>query len=84
MGWFKSLFRTVKDKIEGFEGTYDKSKGRTFVIAIVWIVFLILHLIIGKYLWNNALVPLVPAVKPASSVWQVLGVTGLLSILMPN
>ena len=40
---------------------------------------------IGKYLWNKALVPLVPAVKPAiCTIWQVLGVSVLLSIMIPN
>ena len=41
---------------EGFEG--QNNKGNPLVIIIVLVVFLVLHLMIGKYLWNKALVPL--------------------------
>jgi hypothetical protein len=82
MGMVKDQVEALMNYNEGFEG--QNNKGNPLVIAIVLVVFLVLHLMLGKYLWNKALVPLVPAVKPASSVWQVLGVSVLLSIMIPN
>lgn len=46
------------------------------------LVLLILCLF-GQYLWNHALCPLVSVVRPAKSVFQILGVALLLSLLMP-
>jgi hypothetical protein len=47
------------------------------------IVFAII-LFIGKYLWNNVLHVLVPGVKEAKSVWQILGLAVLISLLSPG
>ena len=83
MGRLKDQVEALVNYNEGFEGN-NSPKVNPMVNIIVLVVFFILHLMIGKYLWNKALVPLVPAIKPAGSVWQVLGVTVLLSILIPN
>jgi len=49
-------------------------------------VFIILALILfaGKYLWNSVLVSLVPGVKPAKSVFQILGLAILIMLLSPG
>jgi len=52
-------------------------------ILTVFLVFMIL-LFAGKYLWNNVLHELVPAVKPAKSVWQILGLAVLIMLLFPG
>jgi hypothetical protein len=52
-------------------------------IMSVTVVFLLV-LFAGKYLWNNVLSALVPAVKPAKSVWQILGLAVLISLLAPG
>jgi hypothetical protein len=52
-------------------------------ILTVFLVFMIL-LFAGKYLWNNVLHELVPAVKPAKSVWQILGLAVLIMLLSPG
>lgn len=51
----------------------------TFFITL-FIVLLILSLF-GMLLWNKVLVKLVPAVKPASSVFQILGLYLLMQFL---
>ena len=50
-----------------------------FVLNLL-IVMLILSLV-GKLLWNNILVKLVPGVKPATSVFQILGLYVLVQFL---
>lgn len=49
-------------------------------------VFLILLLLLffGKYLWNNVLHELIPGVKPAKSIWQILGIAVLIMLLHPG
>lgn len=54
------------------------------VAFITLIVMFALILFVGKYLWNNVLVALVPAVKPAKSVWQILGLAVLISLMYPG
>ena len=72
---------------EMFEGTtnVEVSSGRLALVSFltVLIIFLIL-LFAGKYLWNNVLTELIPAIKPAKSVWQILGFAVLLSLLTPG
>ena len=49
----------------------------------VGIVFFII-LFVGKWLWNNSLVPLISIAKPVKSVWQILGLAVLISLLSPG
>jgi hypothetical protein len=66
-------------------GRMDAAPGHLALVSFltVTIIFLIL-LFFGKYLWNNVLVTLIPAIKPAKSVWQILGFAILLSLLSPG
>ena len=53
-----------------------------FVASLVgYLIVLALILSIGKYLWNDVLVNLVSVVKPVKSIWQLLGLQILLSLL---
>ena len=56
-------------------GVADQSMtGRVALVSFMTLVVMFaLILILGKWLWNTVLVALVPAVKPATSVWQILG-----------
>ena len=62
----------------------NSAAGGLMVGVIVFVVTLLLILLLGKFLWNNALVPLVPACNRANSVWQVFGVAVLVSLLTGN
>jgi hypothetical protein len=45
-----------------------------FLSALVaFMVALLLVALIGKYLWNEAVVQLIAVARPARSLWQVLG-----------
>jgi len=61
------------------------SPARTALVSILTllIIFAII-LLVGKYLWNNVLCELVPAVSPAKSVWQILGLAILIQLLSPG
>lgn len=61
------------------------SPARSALVSLitVLIVFFII-LFVGKWLWNVALVPLVSFAKPAKSVWQILGLAVLISLLSPG
>ncbi len=58
---------------------------RAAVVSIITFVIIFgILLFFGKYLWNNVLVALIPAVKPAKSVWQILGLALLISLMHPG
>lgn len=48
---------------------------------IMSIISLIILMLIGEYLWNKVLVKLVTFVKPVTSMWQILGLYILFSLL---
>ncbi len=54
------------------------------VTFLTMLVLFFLILFMGKYLWNNVLAVLVPAVKPAKSVWQILGLAILIALMYPG
>jgi len=45
------------------------------------VISLIILMLIGEYLWNKVLVKLVTFVKPVTSMWQILGLYILFSLL---
>lgn len=53
-----------------------------FLGMISFVIVQVLILCFGKYLWNNTLVKLVPAIKSASSIWEILGLSILLKLLV--
>ncbi len=51
---------------------------------LVFFSFVIIELIVlcfGKWLWNNVVVDLFTAVKPASNIWQILGFSILVKLI---
>ena len=49
----------------------------------IFIIFMLL-LLVGKYLWNSVLIALFPFVKPAKSIWQILGLSILIGLIAPG
>jgi hypothetical protein len=61
------------------------SSSRSALVSLLTLIVVLgLILLFGQFLWNNALVPLVPGVKPARSVLQILGLAILISLLSPS
>ena len=57
----------------------DNKFGIVFIIT--YVIVLILLLLVGKFLWNDVLCNLVSVCKKADSVWEILGLAILFSIL---
>jgi hypothetical protein len=72
--------------VETFADTnaVDPSTRSLWVTGITFFVVLGLLLLFGQFLWNNVLVDLVPAVKPAKSIFQILGLSILVSLIAPG
>ena len=50
----------------------------SFLIAVIIISF------VGKWLWNYAMVDLISVAKPAKSIWQLVALMFLISLLLPS
>ena len=48
---------------------------------IALLIIIVIILFIGKILWNDVLVTLIPGIKPAKNIWQILGLYILISLL---
>jgi hypothetical protein len=68
-------------KRENFEGGRPVNYLATLLAILLWLAVLLL---VAQYLWNGVLVKLVTVVKPATSIFQLLGLVVLLEILLPQ
>ena len=68
-------------KRENFEGGRTVNYLATLLAILLWLAVLLL---VAQYLWNSVLVKLVTVVKPATSIFQLLGLVVLLEILLPQ
>jgi len=67
---------------EGMNGTFYNNNGANALAAfIVLIIYIIIILFIGKFLWNEVLCRLLSIAKPADNIWQILGLAILLNLL---
>lgn len=72
----------VKEGKEGF-AIMIQPTGASALLAFMLTIFLYLAIVssVGMYLWNNILVKLVSGVKPAKSIWEILGLVILTQLL---
>ena len=86
-GTVANSLNAIISRTETFQG-YGSTESTTTRMAMVSFMTLIvmfgLILFLGKWLWNTVLVSLVPAVKPAKSVWQILGLAVLIGLMYPG
>ncbi len=66
---------------ENFEGNRSVNYLAMLLAILLWLAVLLL---VAQFLWNGVLVKLVTVVKPATSVFQLLGLVILMEILMPK
>lgn len=74
--------------VEGMSGSPAAEKRKeTYVdliaVLIAFVLTLIILAFIGQLLWNNVVVDLISVAKPARSVWQILGLYILMSLIRP-
>lgn len=73
---------STQENFENSDIMPDSVKNHPFAALITLLIMWVLVLLAGKYLWNNALVPLASqSVKPATSIWQILGLCILLQLM---
>ncbi len=83
-GTLGKAFDAVVARTETFQSEGNNT-GRAFLVALLTLIVMMgLILLAGKWLWNTVLVALVPAVKPAKSIWQILGLAILIGLLYPG
>lgn len=54
------------------------------VSFLTLLVIFFLLLVVGKTLWNSVLIALFPFIKPAKSIWQILGLSILIGLISPG
>jgi hypothetical protein len=82
------MFSAVHSTVENFLGAKEHFTSgdsakliAALVTLILWIVILLL---VSKWLWNDVLCKIVTFAKPVHSVFQIIGLVVLLAILKPN
>jgi hypothetical protein len=74
-------------RVEAFESQNGVSPSPARMVLVSFLTMLIVLAILlfaGKYLWNNVLVDMISIAKPVKSVWQLLGLAILISLLHPG
>lgn len=61
--------------------TFMDTRTQIVVDVVIIVVYILLILLVGKYLWNNVLCKAVTVVKPLPNVWHFLGLVLLLHLL---
>jgi len=93
--FISDLFHSVHDNNKLYEAFMSLSNGgglsshtqkslmskNPFLVLISFIIIEILVLCFGKWLWNNIVIRLVSGVRPANSIWQILGLSVLIKLL---
>jgi hypothetical protein len=75
--------------IEGFTSTsQDPVKKKDIymellALLLAFVVSLVILGFVGQLLWNNVVMDLFTFAKPARSVWQIIGLMILLSLIRP-
>jgi hypothetical protein len=62
-------------------GQNDMSDGNLLVSLITLVIFVVILLFIGKYIWNEVLIQLVPGIRPLENPTQLLLLWILLNML---
>ena len=78
--------KIARSGVEGFVNPENSaSKKDSYVelvsVLIAFFISLLILSLIGKLLWNNVMVDLFTCVRPAKSVWHILGFFVFLSLL---
>lgn len=54
----------------------------TIGALILFVLYLVIILIFGEFLWNKVLCRVVTIVKPVKSIWELLGIMLLFGIIL--
>ncbi|MBS0285921.1 MAG: hypothetical protein JSR17_00975 [Proteobacteria bacterium] len=79
--WEKQLEKKAAQQGKEHFSTTDKSNFTTLAVILALVTIILIQLFVGKYLWNNFLTRLVPAIKPAEGVIDILAISLLFRLL---
>jgi polyferredoxin len=72
--------RFMSNDREDFMNSDDQKHLKALVMLILWLV---VTLLVGMWLWNNIAVKVVTVLKPLTSIWQLLGFALLVDLIHP-
>lgn len=81
MGFVAESFRGAV--ASGMDQHNEMARSAVLVNFVVMVVFFFLILFFGKWLWNEVACSLFTVTKKADSIWQLVGLAILLSLLSP-
>ena len=84
MGIMNVLNRLLDRAPENFTDLNALSGGNRVMLLVLLVLYLVLILLVGKWLWNNVLCKTVTIVKPMPNVLTLLGLVILLELILPN
>lgn len=80
-----TLIKSVVEKLNGSAEHFDQLENQkqlnNLIVIAVWLV---LFLMIGKWLWNNVAVKVTTFLKPLTSIWQLLALAVLVDMIRPT
>ena len=79
-----NTIKTVVSSLNGGNfvgGQNDMSNGNLIIALITLVIFVLLLLFVGKYIWNEVLIQVVPGIKPLENPTQLLLLWILLNML---
>ena len=79
----KEIIDSTNTSSESFRDVVSLSGGNRVTLVILLVVYLVLLLVVGKWLWNNVLCRTVTIVKPMPNVLTLLGLVILLELVLP-
>jgi cytochrome b subunit of formate dehydrogenase len=74
----------VTEKFENMTPVRNDVNKVALISFLTFVVVFFLLLVLGKTLWNSVLIQLFPFVKPAKSIWQILGLSVLIGLIVPG
>ena len=80
------VLRRIASKIAPSESFTDVNSngGNLMVALLVLTIYLVLLLLVTKWLWNNVLCKVVTVVKPLPDIFTTLGLVIVLSLVLPR
>lgn len=81
-----SLAQTASRAIvEGMTDGTDSAAWKDLAVsALVFLVYVAIILLFGKYLWNTAICRMISVAKPVDSVFYILGLMLFVGLILPS
>tara|TARA_Y100000996_G_C22257363_1_gene534388 strand:+ start:62 stop:337 length:276 start_codon:yes stop_codon:yes gene_type:complete len=76
--------KSFVEKFNNKTGNSDNNYGQMIVLLIILVIWIVLVLLVGKYLWNECLCKVVTICKPMDNVFTFIGLVILFDMLLPT